>query len=95
VRAALLRTGDEEADAHYTLRDILSTVARIAGISLRFRLALVASSDAVSHVYAMIRQELLALGCDARLFRAETEAERWLRGTDAPARRASRKVALA
>lgn len=94
VRGALLRTGDEQPEAHYTLRDILWTVARVGGISVRFKVALVAPSDAIAHVYWIIRHELRTLGCDARLFRAEEEAERWLRGKESPARPASARVAL-
>ena len=78
VPAALLRTGDEEADSHYTLRDILATLARVAEIPVRFKVAIVATSGAIAHVYWSIWHELTTLGCDARLFRAEPEAERWL-----------------
>jgi len=79
VRWALFRTGDEDADAHYALRDILVTVARIAGVPLQFRLALVVSSGPVEDVYADMQGELRALGCDSRVFHMEPEAGRWLR----------------
>ena len=79
VRWALLKTGDEDADAHYALRDILMTVARIAGIPVRFRLALVAGSDAIVQVGQTMQKELGPLGCDARIFRAEGRASDWLR----------------
>ena len=80
VRAALLMTGGEDADVHYTLRDILVTLARIAGIPVRFRLALVASSGAVERVHRAIQGDLRSLGCDTRVFRRERQAAEWLCG---------------
>jgi len=79
VRYALLKTGDEEGDAHYALRDILRAVALVAGIPVHLRLALVASSDSVAQVCQTMQQDLRALGCDARLFRMERQADQWLR----------------
>ena len=78
VRAALLRAGDEDADGHYALRDTLATVARIAGIPLGFRLALVAGSGMTEKVYGVMRDELGALGCDVRVFRFAWQARQWL-----------------
>lgn len=78
VRSALLMTGREEADIHYTLRDILVTLGRIAGIPVRFRLALVASSGEIEQVYRAIEEDLRSLGCDARVFRMRRQADRWL-----------------
>lgn len=79
VSGALLEAGEEDAaDAHYALRDTLVTVARIAGVPLRFRLALVARSGAIATVYRKAQRELRALGCDARVFRIERRAGRWL-----------------
>jgi len=80
VRAALLMAGDEDADAHYALRDTLVTVSRIAKIPLRFRLALVASSAPIENAYRAMQRELRLLGCDARVFRAASEARQWLCG---------------
>jgi hypothetical protein len=80
VRSALLMTGCEDADVHYTLRDILVTLARIAGIPVRFRLALVARSGAVEQVHRAIQADLRALGCDTRVFRGERQADQWLCG---------------
>jgi hypothetical protein len=80
VSDALLKAGDEDADAHYALRDTLVTVARVAGIPLRFRLALVASSGPIENVYRNMQRELRSLGCDARIFRESTEARQWLCG---------------
>ena len=80
VRGALLKAGDQDADAHYALRDTLVTVARIAGIPLRFRLALVASSAPVENAYRAMQRDLRLLGCDTRVFRAASEARQWLGG---------------
>ena len=82
VRDALLKADSEDADAHYALRDTLVTVARIAGIPLRFRLALVASSAPIEIAYGAMQRELRQLGCDARVFRAASEARQWLCGAD-------------
>lgn len=93
VRQALLMAGDADAaEAHYALRDTLATLARIAGIPLRFRLALVASSRAIEQVYRAVHDELCSLGCDARVFHLERQADQWLRGAGkvpAPVRAAS------
>jgi hypothetical protein len=89
VRGALLKTGDEDADAHYALRDTLVTVARIAGIPLRFRLALVASFGPTEAVYRTLQTELRSLGCDAQVFRLEHLAVQWLCGATRRAARAS------
>lgn len=78
VRAALLKTGDEDADAHYALRDTLVTVARIAGIPLRFKLALVASFGPTEQLYRTLQAELRSLGCEAQVFRRERQAVQWL-----------------
>ena len=86
VRRALLKAGNEDPDAHFALRDTLVTLARIAGIPLRFRLALVAGSSRVEGVYRTVQGELRSLGCEARVFRTERGAGRWLFGdTGAPA----------
>lgn len=83
MRGALLKTGDEAAEAHYALRDTLVTVARIAEIPLTFGLALVASSDSIEAVCSAMQGELRSFGCDARVFRMERQADRWL--CDGPA----------
>ena len=79
VRQALFRTGQEDGDAHYALRDILSTVTLIVGEPLRLKLALVANSASVAQVYRSMQEELRALGCDTRVFRLERQAAQWLR----------------
>jgi hypothetical protein len=95
VRGALLKTGDEDADAHYALRDTLVTVARIAGIPLRFRLALVASFGPTAQVYGSLQSELRSLGCDAQVFRMEHQAVQWLCGvTKRPAQASAGEAAL-
>lgn len=86
VRRALLRAGNEDPDAHFALRDTLVTLARIAGIPLRFKLALVAGSTRVEGVYRNAQSELRTLGCEAQVFRTERNAGRWLFGdAEAPA----------
>lgn len=82
VRGALLKAGDQDADAHCALRDTLVTVARVAGIPLRFKLALVTSSAPIERAYRAMQRELCSLGCDARVFRAASEARQWLCGAD-------------
>lgn len=80
VSAAVVRTGNEDAEGHYALRDILVTLARIAGIALRFRLAFVARSDAVAEVCRTMQNELTPLGCELEVFQAERQAHEWVRG---------------
>ncbi len=95
VRSALLRTGGEDPDAHYALCDVLRTVVRIAGIPLHFRLAVVASADSIAQVCGTMREELRSLGCDARVFRIERQAEQWLLANQRPAQPALGQVAVA
>jgi hypothetical protein len=78
VRAALLKASGESVDAHYALRDVLVTVGRVAGVPLRFKLALVAGSEPLERMYRSLQPELRSLGCESRVFRAEREAVRWL-----------------
>lgn len=85
VRAALVRTGSEDAAGHYTLRDILVTLARIAGIAPRFRLAFVAHSEAIVEVCRDLQRELTPLGCELAIFQTERQAFEWLRSGRLPA----------
>lgn len=78
VRAALLKASGEPVDAHYALRDVLVTVGRVAGVPLRFKLALVAGSEALEQMYRALQPELRSLGCESRVFRSERQAARWL-----------------
>ena len=80
VRAALLKASGEPVDAHahYALRDVLVTVGRVAGVPLRFKLALVAGSEALERTYRALQPELRSLGCEYRVFRTERDAVRWL-----------------
>lgn len=94
VRSAMLRTGLEDADAHYTLRDILVTVACIVRIPLGFRLALVAGSDAVERVYRTILEDLQMLGCEAQVFRIDEQAAGWLQSPGQRARVAPIEAAV-
>jgi hypothetical protein len=77
VRAALLLTGDQDPEAHYALHDVLATVCRTVGVPLYFRLALVAAPSCAA-VCSRIERDLVALGCEARLFGSEAEARAWL-----------------
>lgn len=93
VHRALLKSGNEDPDAHFALRDTLVTLARIAGIPLRFRLALVASSSRIEDVYRTVQGELRSLGCEAQVFRTERRAGRWLFGdAESPAPRSEAAV---
>lgn len=78
VRAALVRTGDEDPEGHYALRDILVTLARVAEVPLRFRLAFVARSDEMAEVCRSMQKELTALGCELEIFQVERDAFEWL-----------------
>lgn len=80
VRAALVRTGSEDPDGHYVLRDILVTLARVAGIPLDFRLAFVARSDEIAEVCRTMQKALTPLGCELAVFRSERRAHEWLGG---------------
>lgn len=86
VRAALVRTGSEDPAGHYTLRDILVTLARIAGIAPRFRLAFVAHSEALVEVCRDLQRELSPLGCEFGIFQIERQAFEWLRSGRLPVR---------
>lgn len=95
VRRALPRAGNEDPDAHFALRDTLVTLARIAGIPLRFKLALVAGSTRIEGVYRNAQSELRTLGCEAQVFRTERNAGRWLFGdAEAPAQAPRSEAAL-
>jgi hypothetical protein len=95
VRAALVRTGNEDADGHYTLRDILVTLACVAGVPLRFRLAFVARSEAIVRVCRILRSELAPFGCELGVFPVERRAFDWLRGGELHGRTESGKRASA
>lgn len=78
VHCVLLKTGDEEADAHYSLRDILRTLALVVEVPLHLHLALVSSSSSIALVRDGMEEELRALGCNSRVFPIELEAYEWL-----------------
>jgi hypothetical protein len=94
VRRALFRAGEEDGDAHYALRDVLRTVALVVGVPLRLNLALVASSESVAQAFRAMQEELRGLGCDARVFRIERQADQWLRAAQQPALPPVRETAL-
>ena len=94
-RGLLLRTGDEDADVHYSLRDVLQTVSRIGGRRLlHMKVALVTGAEEVAAVGEAMRDDLLRLGCRLRVFHAERHAARWLKaGTSHPSFSPSRPAA--
>jgi hypothetical protein len=80
VRAALVRTGNEDAEGHYALRDIVMTLARVAGVAPRFRVAFVTRSDGIAEVCRSMQKQLTPLGCELAVFQVERQAQQWLRG---------------
>jgi hypothetical protein len=78
VQCALLKTGDEDATAHYALVDVLRMLVLVAEVPLRLRLAILASSEPVARVATAMGNELRVLGCEVRVFRDESEAGSWL-----------------
>jgi hypothetical protein len=94
VRRALFRAGEDDGDAHYALRDVLRTVVLIVGVPLRLKLALVASSESAAQAFRAMQEELRGLGCDARIFRIERQADQWLRAAHQPALPPVRETAL-
>jgi hypothetical protein len=80
VSRVLFKTGAEDAELHYALRDVLATVADILGAPLDIRLALVANSASAGQVYRSIQPVLRALGCEVQIFGLESQASCWLCG---------------
>lgn len=78
VHWVLLRAGDEEADFHYSLRDVVRTVVLVAEVRLQLRVGVVSSSRAIALVWQDMAEELRALGCIAQVFAAERKAYEWL-----------------
>jgi hypothetical protein len=78
VHWVVLRAGDEEADFHYSLRDVLRTVVLVAEVRLQLRVSVISSSPAIALVWQDMAEELRALGCIARVFAAEAKAYEWL-----------------
>ena len=74
----LLKTGNEDADIHYALHDIVRTMVRVVGNPRRLRVAVVGRSSQIGHVCATMRRVLRPLGCELRLFAREGEAVQWL-----------------
>ncbi len=79
----LLWAGQAEPDVHFTLADVLLTVARLVRKPLGMRLAVVSPFYSVAQVAAAMRRRLLALGRELAVFERESEAMRWL-GLAAP-----------
>jgi hypothetical protein len=78
VHWVLLRAGDEEADFHYSVRDVLRTVVLVAEVRLQLRVGVISSSRAIALVWQDMAEELRVLGCIARVFPAEPKAYEWL-----------------
>lgn len=95
VRAALVRTGNEDADGHYALRDVVMTLARVVGVPVRFRVAFVARSGDIAGVCRNMQKELAPLGCQLGVFPAERQACEWLGGGELQARPAAVHTAAA
>lgn len=80
VSRALLRAGDNAPEGHRQLRELLSALARTAGIRADFKLALVPSTPPIAAVYREAQQALRAIGLNAWVFRTVPEALEWLEG---------------
>ena len=84
-RRLLLKAGREDADSHYALRDVLHTVAHLAGPAmLDMSVAVVTRSAAVTHVAHAMRADLAPLGCRLHVFSSLERAKRWLAGRPLP-----------
>ena len=95
VSRVLFKTGAEDADVHYALRDVLATVADVLGSPLNIRLALVTTSAPARKVYRALQPELHALGCEVRIFGLESPAACWLCGAEDCPRARCAEVAVA
>lgn len=80
ANGALLKAGDDYAPGHYQLRDALRAMAPQAALAPDFKLALIASTPAVEVVYREAQRQLRAAGCNAWVFRCESDAVEWLEG---------------
>ena len=88
VLRVLLIAGDDDAAGERALRDAATTMV-LAGISTRFRLALVASSSRVASAYRNTQRDLNAAGVRTRTFNNEDDALRWLDVAATDSRRAA------
>lgn len=80
ANGALLKAGDDYAPGHHRLREALRAMATQAALAPDFKLALIPSTPAVEAVYREAQQRLRAAGCNAWVFRCESEAVEWLEG---------------
>lgn len=74
----LIKTGEEDPELHYTLRDLLCTLARIAGTPVRARVAVVGEGADLGAVCRAMNGSLQGLGCPVERFGDVAEAGRWL-----------------
>jgi len=77
-RRALVVTGDDDATAHYALRDAFTTIILAVGIPRDFRLALVPAKAPVESVYRTMQRDFQILGIETRIFGELDEAKTWL-----------------
>lgn len=89
VTRALLKAGDNDPNAHYRLRDTLTTMAQLTQIAPEFKLALIPSTRAIEAVYRETQHHLRAAGFNAWVFTTELEAVDWLEGRTLGGRAAS------
>lgn len=73
----LVKAGHEDPDLHYTLRDIVRTLARAKARPLGLRVAFI-GGESVAPVCRVMTPALRELGCELRCFDAEGEAASWL-----------------
>ena len=76
-RVLILGNSMSDAFAHLAGRDVLRSMA-LAGVSARFRLALIAQTPDLIAIYDTAVVEARRLGIDARRFRNEKDAVKWL-----------------
>lgn len=76
-RVLIVGAARMDAFAHLALRDVLRSMA-LAGLSVEFRLAMVAETANLIAIYDAVVVEAGRLGIDARRFMTEEDAARWL-----------------
>lgn len=82
TRRALVVAGDDDATAHYALRDAFTTVILAKGIPSNFRLALVGHTTAVQAVYRLIERDFRVLGFNTQIFSDTDKATVWIQSTE-------------
>lgn len=85
LQGVLLKCGSEEPELHYALRDIVQTLAGVAGTPLQVRVAVLDGRHTVRRICEETRSVLAPLGCDLKVFDGEGAAASWLLGKARPA----------